>query len=682
MPNMPIIIVVVNHNTELQWLISQIFHDSIEAGDLEFVYFSETSEAVHYLVNHPQASILLAEVDSAHPGEQTLLATVHEYSPLLPVILIVPDEEMSFIRSLMNQGAYDFLMQPVDQEDLSRTIDKAIRYTRRVEEHGIPSIILENQLAQLKKAIDTMRLGVTISDLQGQIVYANPADARMHGYALDELLGKDVGVYAPPELRQPMALEEIAQCQGSIRESVNIRKDGSQFPVWLISDIIKDAEGTPVAIVTSCEDITERKHVEAELEQHRHNLEDLITERTKELRVINAELQQEIAERKKAEDALRESELEYRSLFENLPDLFYRLDRAGHLLLVSPSITQFLGYAPEEAIGLHLANEILVYPEQWKDFQLLMEADGHLENFEILLKRKDGSFEWGNANAKWYTDHEGQIAGFEGIIRDISIRKQAEIELLVAHDELQKTNVQLQELNASKDKFFSIISHDLRSQFATLLGFTEIIENRIETYNPKRLKELIKKLKNSAEQLYELFENLLTWSRVQRGAMHHDPKKIHLFVLAEANLKMMQPKAELKQIDLRNNVAKDIQAYADSGMLNTVIRNLLSNALKFTDSGGIITIAAISQEQQIEMSIADTGHGIDEKAKDLLFRMDKTYTTTGTAGEHGTGLGLILCQDLVEKNGGRIWVESEPGKGTTFFFSMPRFAEENPEPPL
>jgi PAS domain-containing protein len=100
----------------------------------------------------------------------------------------------------MNQGTYDFLVKPVDQEDLYRTIDKAIRYTRRVEEHGVPSIILENQLAQLKKAIDTMRLGVTISDLHGRIVYANPADARMHGYALDELLGKDVGVYAPPEL--------------------------------------------------------------------------------------------------------------------------------------------------------------------------------------------------------------------------------------------------------------------------------------------------------------------------------------------------------------------------------------------------------------------------------------------------------------------------------------------------
>ena len=676
---MPINIVVVEHDTELQWLIPQVFRESIEAGELEFVYFSGAAEAEHYLETHPQTSVVLAEVEPAHRGDQTLLAALRDYSPLLPVIFIVPDEKMSVIRSLMNQGAYDFLVQPVDQEDLQRTIYKAVRYARRVEEHGIPSITLENQLAQLKKAIDTMRLGVTISDLDGRILYANPADERMHGYARDELLGKDVGAYAPPELRQPMTLEEIAQCQGSIRESVNIRKDGSQFPVWLISDIIKDAQGAPVAIVTSCEDIGERKHVEAELTRYRHNLEDLIAERTKELRAMNAEFQQEIAERKKAEDALRESEQKYRSLFENLPDVFYRLDLAGRLLLASPSITQFLGYTLEEALGLQVAEEVFVYPEQWKDFQLRMEADGRLENFEVLLKRKDGSFEWGSANAQWYSNHKGRIAGFEGIIRDISIRKQAEIELLVAHDELQKTNVQLQELNASKDKFFSIISHDLRSQFATLLGFTEIIEDRIETYSPGRLKELIQKLKNSAEQLYDLFENLLTWSRVQRGAMRHDPKKLHLFVLAEANLKMMQPKAELKQIELKNSVEKDVLIYADAGMVNTVIRNLLSNALKFTDSGGNITIAATAREEQIEMAIADTGHGIDEQAKDLLFRIDKTYTTPGTAGEHGTGLGLILCQELVEQNGGSIWVESEAGKGTTFFFTMPRFAEENPE---
>ena len=476
---MPRTILVVDHNTELQLLIPRIFEESIESGLVEFLYTAGNTEAVEYLKAHPEVSVLVAEGERIPEESQTLLTSVHAYSPFLPVIIILATEDLAGIRTVMNQGAFDFLIKPVGQEDLFRTIHKAITYSQRLTVHHTTA--LENQLYQLKTAIDTMRLGVTISDLEGHIVYANPADARMHGYTVDELLSKDVGIYAPPELRQPMTLEEIRRWQGAVRESINIHKDGHQFPVWLISDILKDPDGSPLAIVTSCEDISERKHVEAELEKHRHNLEDLIAERTKELQLMNEDLQLEIAERQKAEEALRESEEQYRSLFENLPDVFYRLDRDGHFLLTSPSITQFLGYTVEEVLRLDMAEDVLVHPEQWEDFQLLMEADGRLENFELLLKRKDGSFEWGSANAQWYTDHEGRILGFEGIIRDISIRKQAEIELMVAHDELQRTNVQLQELNASKDKFFSIISHDLRSQFATLLGFTEIIEERVET---------------------------------------------------------------------------------------------------------------------------------------------------------------------------------------------------------
>lgn len=671
--SMPIRILVVDHNTELQLLIPRIFQESTASGEVEFIYTAGNTEAVEYLKTHPDVAVLVAEGEKIPEESQMLLKTIHAHAPFLPVIFILATEDLASVRTVMNQGAFDFLIKPVGQEDLACTVRKAITYSHRLDARHPTT--LEKQLYQLKTAIDTMRLGVTISDLEGHILYVNPADARMHGYTVDELLGKDVGIYAPPELRQPMTLEEIRQWQGAVRESINIDRKGQQFPVWLISDILKDPDGTPLAIVTSCEDISERKHVEAELEKHRHNLEDLIAERTKELQSMNEDLQLEIAERQKAEEALRESEEQYRSLFENLPDVFYRLDRDGHLVLTSPSITQFLGYTVEEALRLNMAKDVFVHPEQWEDFQMLMEADGRVENFELLLKRKDGSFEWGIANAQWYTDHDGRILGFEGIIRDISIRKQAEIELMVAHDELQRTNVQLQELNASKDKFFSIISHDLRSQFATLLGFTEIIEERVELYTPQRLKELIKKLKNSAEQLYELFENLLTWSRMQRGAMQRAPKAVHPFALAEANIKMMQPKAELKGIELRNMVEKELEAYADASMVNTVIRNLLSNALKFTDSGGSITISATVQEQEAEMAIADTGHGIEQEARELLFRLDKTYTTTGTAGEHGTGLGLILCQELVENNGGRIWVESELGKGTTFFFTMPRYAE-------
>jgi PAS domain S-box-containing protein len=193
----------------------------------------------------------------------------------------------------------------------------------------------EEQLWQLKKAMDTMPLGVTIANLDGKIIYTNPAEASLHGYQVEELLGKDVNLFAPPEFRKPFTLDEIKNWKGLMRESVNIRKDGSTFPVWLMSEIVKGTEGEPMAIVTSCEDITEHKRVEGELRQYRDHLEELVAERT-------VELQKEIEERERTEQSLRASEERLRNVFDSsspiiLPPkeellLLYRLALIGDML--------------------------------------------------------------------------------------------------------------------------------------------------------------------------------------------------------------------------------------------------------------------------------------------------------------------------------------------------------------
>jgi PAS domain S-box-containing protein len=190
---------------------------------------------------------------------------------------------------------------------------------------------------QLKKAVENMRLGVTVVDLNGRIRYCNPAEARMHGYTPDELIGRDVGEMAPPELRKPMTLEKVRRWNGLIRESTNIRKDGSRFPVWLMSEIVKDADGEPTAIVTSCEDITERKKAQEELDRHREHLEDLVRERTAELTTANEQLQQEIAERTRVETELR-------ATYQNLKHLN---DRLQDELLLARKIQQSLLPPPE-----------------------------------------------------------------------------------------------------------------------------------------------------------------------------------------------------------------------------------------------------------------------------------------------------------------------------------------------
>lgn len=237
--------------------------------------------------------------------------------------------------------------------------------------------------------------------------------------------------------------------------------------------------------------------------------------------------------------------------------------------------------------------------------------------------------------------------------------------------ELKRKNAQLHELNASKDKFFSIISHDLRSPFTALLGFSQLLEENLERYHPAEIKTRVQKIRFSAEQLYALLENLLAWARLQRGVLEHNPEQINLAEIVADNLALFAAKAEQKQITFKNGVARGTAGYADYNMMNTVIRNLISNAVKFTGSGGMIEISIRRRAQQFfEIAVADTGVGIKPEDFTKLFRLDGQYTHLGTNGEKGTGLGLNLCKDLVEKNGGQIWVESEVGKGTTFRFTL------------
>jgi signal transduction histidine kinase len=260
-----------------------------------------------------------------------------------------------------------------------------------------------------------------------------------------------------------------------------------------------------------------------------------------------------------------------------------------------------------------------------------------------------------------------------GISRDITALKKAQTQLLAAHDELKEKNAQLAELNASKDKFFSIIAHDLRGSFGTLLGFAQLVTENIDDYSKERIKTFVGRVRSSAERLYALLENLLTWSRIQRGIMKGAPRDINLFVMVRDNLQLALDKAEQKQIRLQNSVPEDCRVYADMSMVDTVLRNLISNALKFTPMDGRIDVAAGPyNERMMAISVTDTGVGIPEEQLPELLRIDTQYKTSGTEGEQGSGLGLILCKELVEHNQGQLWVTSQAGEGTTFTFTLPK----------
>ena len=246
------------------------------------------------------------------------------------------------------------------------------------------------------------------------------------------------------------------------------------------------------------------------------------------------------------------------------------------------------------------------------------------------------------------------------------------VELLAEKNtELDEKNAQLEEVNASKDRFFSIISHDLRSPFVGLLGLTQLISEEFENYSREKIHSIITKLYKSTENLYALIENLLTWSRLQRGMIECQPQPIIMRTAVQRTMAVLTSNAEQKAIELRNVIAPEAVGYMDMKMLDTVLRNLISNALKFTRSNGSITVSAEEHDGMLTIAVADTGIGLGPEHVPKLFQIDSKFTRTGTANERGTGLGLILCKEFVERNGGTIRVESEEGVGTTFFFTAP-----------
>ncbi len=254
---------------------------------------------------------------------------------------------------------------------------------------------------------------------------------------------------------------------------------------------------------------------------------------------------------------------------------------------------------------------------------------------------------------------------------ELFARVNAHLTIRQQHRYIQEQNERLQELNASKDKFFSIIAHDLRNPFSGFLSFIQLMEESVNNGNKDRLTKIITMLRTSAEHLAALLENLLTWSRFQRGLIEYQPHQIEVEHVVAWNIKLLSQNAGQKQITLKNSVPQETFAYADLNMIDMIIRNLLSNAIKFTQTGGQIDVAARQAATKIEVSVSDTGTGISEEKLPKLFRIDARLQRAGTAGEKGTGLGLILCKEFVERHGGSIRVESEVGQGSCFTVSLP-----------
>lgn len=237
--------------------------------------------------------------------------------------------------------------------------------------------------------------------------------------------------------------------------------------------------------------------------------------------------------------------------------------------------------------------------------------------------------------------------------------------------ELSKSEIELKELNANKDKIFSIISHDLKSPFNAIIGYTNILNEEMDNLSLEEKKEMVEFINVSAKQYFSLLNNLLHWANFKKDNFELEKEKINLKNIIEENIKLLLPNANGKNICIENNIPAEFDGYGDKNILSSVIQNLISNAIKFTNENGIIKINAREDSSFIIVNVEDNGIGISEDNLQKLFRDDLIFSTRGTKSEKGTGLGLLLVKELVEKNGGTIWVESQINVGTKFSFSIP-----------
>ena len=374
-------------------------------------------------------------------------------------------------------------------------------------------------------------------------------------------------------------------------------------------------------------------------------------------------ISKDITARKLAEVKLQENEELYRNLVVRIPDGVYKSTHDGKFIEANPAMVKMLGYeSKEELMDVDIKTQLYFEPTDRESLVLREKLEG-LEVYR--MKKKDGSEIWVEDHGWYNTDENGEILFHEGILRDVTERKRTEEEIKLKNEQLEKTN-------AEKDKFFSNIAHDLRSPFNGFLGLTEILVERLQSMTLDEIHNILVNLKNSANNLYSLLGNLLEWSLMQRGLTAFEPQLFLLSPKISGIMALVTEAAKEKGISINYDIPEDLSVFADRNMLESIIRNLSSNAVKFTNKGGGVFVSAKSlPDNSVEISIKDTGIGMGKDITDNLFRLDIDTSRKGTEGELSSGLGLIICKDLIEKHGGKLRVESEEGKGSTFYFTLP-----------
>ncbi|MCK9282578.1 MAG: PAS domain S-box protein, partial [Melioribacteraceae bacterium] len=395
----------------------------------------------------------------------------------------------------------------------------------------------------------------------------------------------------------------------------------------------------------------------------------------------------DVTEKAIASKKIKENEVRFKALFDSslLPTF---LTEKGICTGQNYAAEQLFGYTTEEAIGKNISylmadeSKELINKNSFSNMTLRYEAiaqDKNGRKIPVEIQGKTIELDGKSIRITSLDDISEKKLAQEAIsnyINDIKVAhdtmEQTANELFELNSKLEESEKSLLESNANKDKFFSIISHDLKSPFSGILGLTEMLVSDYVELTSDEIKEMIQLLRKSSVNFFEFLEDLLEWARTQTDRMDYEFRIMDFYKTSIKTIDLLKTNAQNKNIFLKNDVKENSIVYADEKATETVLRNLITNAIKFTQPNGIIKVKTEDRDNEIAISVTDSGIGMSEEDKNKLFKIEVHHTSVGTYNEVGTGLGLILCKELVEKLGGKIWVESEIGKGSKFIFTLPK----------
>lgn len=495
----------------------------------------------------------------------------------------------------------------------------------------------QQQIDFLNIVINTIQEPFFVKDEHHRWIMLNDAAIQMMGHPREELIGKsDYELY--PKKQADIFWEKdscVFENGSDVNEETITWSDGSERTIITNKQLYTESNTGKKYIVGTIHDISEIK--------------DTLVK-------------------------LGESERKYHDLFDNANDFIFTTDLNGVFTNANKALLSRLNIKQEElgdfSIYSFCKPDTIEYARAVT--AKLME-DGTIDPFEIQTPEVDGKSVTLEIRARMIYEKEIAV-GIQGIARDVSEKK-------LASEKLEKVNKELHELNASKDKFYSIIAHDLKNPFNSLIGFSELLLEDFDELSKDEMRDYVGIIRNTARNSLILLENLLAWSRLQTGRMVYNPANLVLANEVDATTTVLYSLAYRKKIEVDNMVDKSIQVKADQNMLLSILHNLLMNAIKFTPQSGKITIQCNlvsidiegSRVEKAEISVTDTGIGMSAEDQAKLFSLTKPFTMPGTEKETGTGLGLLLTKEMVEKHGGIIKIKSQPGKGSTFSFQVPVF---------